>query len=77
MMMMQSIWQENYQKNLEYSNRVYKIERRNLKLNVLFQPVFNSITAVATIIAYGVGSYYMLNKLKPELHVNTEETTYI
>lgn len=57
--------EENYQKNLEYSNRVYKIERRNLKLNVLFQPVFNSITAVATIIAYGVGSYYMLNKGMP------------
>ena len=54
--------EENYQKNLRYSDKVYKIERRNLKLNVVFQPVFNSVTAVATIIAYGVGSYYMLNR---------------
>ena len=54
--------EENYQKNLRYSDKVYKIERRNLKLNVVFQPVFNSVTAVATIIAYGVGSYYMLSR---------------
>ncbi len=54
--------EENYQKNIEYSDRVYKIERRNLKLNVVFQPVFNSITAVATIIAYAVGSFYILDK---------------
>ena len=54
--------EENYQKNIEYSDRVYKIERRNLKLNVVFQPVFNSITAVATIIAYAIGSFYILDK---------------
>lgn len=54
--------EENYEKNIKYSDRVYQIERRNLKLNVVFQPVFNSVTAVATIIAYAVGSYYMLDK---------------
>ncbi len=54
--------EENYQKNIKYSDQVYKIERRNLKLNVVFQPVFNSITAVATIIAYAVGSFYILDK---------------
>ena len=54
--------EENYQKNIKYSDQVYKIERRNLKLNVVFQPVFNSITAVATIIAYAVGGFYILDK---------------
>ena len=57
--------EENYQKNLKYSDQVYKIERRNLKLNVVFQPIFNSITAIATIIAYALGSYYILEKGMP------------
>ncbi len=54
--------EENYKKNLVYSDNVYKIERRILKLNVVFQPIFNSVTAVSTIIAYGIGSYYILSK---------------
>ena len=53
--------EENYQKNLEYSNRVYEIEKRNLKINVLFQPLFQSVTAISLLIAYGYGSRLILN----------------
>lgn len=53
--------EENYQKNLVYSNRVYAIEKRNLKINVLFQPLFQSIVAVSMLIAYGYGSNLILN----------------
>lgn len=49
---------ENYEKNLIYSNDTYEVEKANLKVNVLFQPMFQSIVAVATIIAYGLGAYY-------------------
>lgn len=54
--------EENYTKNLKYSNEVYQVEKNNLKLNVVFQPVFDSIVAVSTIIAYAMGSYYILSK---------------
>lgn len=50
--------EENYQKNLKYSKDTYDIEKDNLKINVIFQPMFQSIVAVATIIAYGLGAYY-------------------
>lgn len=53
--------EENYQKNLIYSNRVYQIEKKNLKINVIFQPLFQSIVAVSTLIAYGLGSKMILN----------------
>ena len=69
--------EENYQKNLVYSNNVYKIERRNLKLNVLFQPVFNSITAISTIIAYGLGSFYILKNGSIEINDFVQFTIYL
>lgn len=53
--------EESYQKNLKYSKDVYEMEKRNLKLSVLFQPIFNSVTAVSTIIAYAIGSYYIIH----------------
>lgn len=61
--------QENYDKNITYSNDTYEVEKANLKINVLFQPMFQSIVAVATIIAYGLGAYYCyVGKLNvPEL----------
>lgn len=61
--------EENYQKNLEYSNDTYNVEKSNLKINVIFQPMFQSIVAVATIIAYGLGGYfYSIGELSiPEL----------
>lgn len=52
--------EENHQKNLAYSEEVYRVEKKNLKLAVVFQPIFNSVTAVATIIAYALGSHYIL-----------------
>ena len=61
--------EENYQKNLKYSNTTYEVEKSNLKINVIFQPMFQSIVAVATIIAYGLGAYfYYIDQLSiPEL----------
>ena len=50
--------EENYNKNLKYSLDTYNIEKKNLKINVIFFPMFQSIVAVATIIAYGLGAYF-------------------
>ena len=33
-------------------------EKKNLKINVIFQPLFQSIVAISTIICYGMGAYY-------------------
>lgn len=52
--------EENYQKNLKYSQDTYDVEKANLKINVIFQPMFQSIVAIATIIAYGLGGYYCI-----------------
>lgn len=52
--------EENYQKNLRYSQATYDVEKANLKINVIFQPMFQSIVAVATLIAYGLGGYYCI-----------------
>ncbi|MDE5868190.1 MAG: ABC transporter ATP-binding protein/permease, partial [Anaeroplasmataceae bacterium] len=52
--------EENYQKNLAYSQDTYDVEKSNLKINVVFQPMFQSIVAVATIIAYGLGGYFYI-----------------
>ncbi len=50
--------EENYGKNLKYSQDTYDVEKANLKINVIFQPMFQSIVAVATVIAYGLGAYF-------------------
>ncbi len=50
--------EENYQKNLKYSQATYDVEKSNLKINVIFQPMFESIVAIAMIIAYGLGGYF-------------------
>lgn len=50
--------EENYQKNLKFSKDTYDVEKANLKINVIFQPMFQSIVAVATVIAYGLGAYF-------------------
>lgn len=56
--------EENYNKNLEYSKAAYDVEHANLKINVIFQPMFQSIAAVSTIICYGLGAYF--HYLNPE-----------
>ena len=52
--------EENYQKNLKYSKETYDIEKKNLKINVLFFPMFQSIVAIAQTIAYGLGGYFYI-----------------
>lgn len=52
--------EENYQKNLKYSKETYDIEKKNLKVNVLFFPMFQSIVAIAQIVAYGLGGYFYI-----------------
>ncbi len=54
---------ENYAKNLAESKRVYDIERKNLKINVAFQPIFESITAVSLMIAYGFASWILIDEV--------------
>lgn len=54
--------EENYQKNLKYSKETYDIEKKNLKINVLFFPMFQSIVAVAQILAYGLGGYFYIKE---------------
>ena len=52
--------EENYVKNLKYSKETYDIEKKNLKINVLFFPMFQSIVAIAQIVAYGVGGLFYI-----------------
>lgn len=54
--------EENYQKNLIESKKVYDIEKKNLKINVIFQPIFQSVTAISLIIAYAVASKMIVNE---------------
>ena len=56
--------EENYNKNLEESKKVYEIERKNLKINVMFQPIYQSVTAISTIILFSVASYMLLTNSK-------------
>ena len=50
--------EENYEKNLKYSQAAYDVEKSNLKINVIFQPMFQSIVAISMIICYGLGAYF-------------------
>lgn len=50
--------EENYHKNLKYSQASYDVEKSNLKINVIFQPMFQSIVAISMIICYGLGAYF-------------------
>ncbi len=50
---------ENYRKNMEYSKKTYEIEKKNLFVNVSFQPIFQSIIAISVLIAY----FYAVHKI--------------
>ena len=52
--------ENNYQKNLAESKKVYDIERKNLKINVVFQPIFQSITAISLMISYAVAANMLI-----------------
>ena len=49
---------EDYKSNISYSDTAYLVEKKNLKINVIFQPLFQLIVAVSTIISYAVGAYF-------------------
>ncbi len=49
---------EDYESNIEYSTVAYEVEKKNLKINVIFQPLFQFIVAISTIITYAVGAYF-------------------
>ena len=51
--------EENYKKNMDLSKKTYDIERKNLFINVSFQPIFQSIIAISLIIAY----FYAIHKI--------------
>ena len=50
--------EENLNKNLKYSDDAYLAEKKNLKINVIFQPLFQFIVMLSTIISYGLGAYF-------------------
>ena len=50
--------EENYQKNLAYSKVAYETEVKNLKVNIIFQPLFQLIVAASTLICFGLGAYF-------------------
>ncbi len=57
--------EEDYNSNIRYSNEAYRVEKQNLKINVIFQPMFQLIVAVSTIICYSLGAYfYSLGEIK-------------
>lgn len=50
--------EDNYQRLLKYSEDTYQTEKKNLKINSIFQPIFQSIVAISVIVCYGLGAYY-------------------
>lgn len=50
--------EENYEKNLKYSKVAYETEVKNLRINVIFQPLFQFIVAISTLICFGLGAYF-------------------
>ncbi len=50
--------EENYQKNLKYSEEAYKVEVSNLKINVVFEALFKFIVAISTLICFSLGAYF-------------------
>ena len=50
--------EDNYRKNLEYSKIVYDVEKKNLKINVIFQPLFQFIVGISTALCLAFGAYF-------------------
>ncbi len=50
--------EDDYNENLKYSNNAYIVEKNNLKINIIFQPLFQFIVGVSTVICYGLGAYF-------------------
>lgn len=47
---------ENCDKIIQSSEKVYQIEKRNLKINSAFDPIFQTIVAISTILLFWFGS---------------------
>ncbi len=50
--------QDNYEKNLRYSQDAYEVELSNLKVNVVFEALFKFIVAISTLICFSLGAYF-------------------
>ena len=50
--------EEDYNENIKYSDAAYVVEKNNLKINVIFQPLFQFIVGVSTVICYALGAYF-------------------
>ena len=50
--------EEDYLDNIKYSDAAYQVEKNNLKINIIFQPLFQFIVGVSTVICYGLGAYF-------------------
>ncbi len=50
--------EENYNKLLDYSSEVYEVEKKNLKVNVIFNPLFQLIVEISKIVCYALGAYF-------------------
>lgn len=44
--------EENYNKLMDYSEKTYKVEKKNLLINSTFQPMFESVITISVLIAY-------------------------
>ena len=44
--------EENYNKLMDYSEKTYKVEKKNLLINSCFQPMFESVITISVLIAY-------------------------
>ena len=49
---------EDYEENIKYSNQAYIVEKKNLRVNVIFQPLFQFIVGISTVICYALGAYF-------------------
>ena len=50
--------EEDYNENIKYSDEAYIVEKNNLKVNIIFQPLFQFIVGISTVICYGLGAYF-------------------
>ncbi|MCR5349979.1 MAG: ABC transporter ATP-binding protein/permease [Acholeplasmatales bacterium] len=50
--------EDSYNKNLKYSKEAYKIEVKNIKINVVFEPLFQFIVSISTFICFALGGYF-------------------
>ena len=50
--------EEDYKENIKYSDEAYIVEKNNLKINIIFQPLFQFIVGVSTVICYALGAYF-------------------